>query len=307
MGDPLSVTAGVIAVAGLAYSSAKVLKEMIASFSNAPKLLQNIGEDLQVLQSLIQALQQPLDGVLDADLSDDQKACFESLKPALEACKRTCDDFVSKLSKMTSHSRADSVSWWDRARLHFNEKDVALLKSDLEIHKQTVDVTIGVATPYVWSQGCVLLCSRTDSSRKTVSRNHDALQNLEARIATSINNFSGRIMGLETALQSMSVANVAMRQEDVQHVARILNEHARILKLCLESCTIGLKETNKRTGTHVKYAKTFNEARQAIGSMGNVAEGVPPTVVEHAEARDKSIQHVGPMDRESAKSFWTSK
>ena len=140
-----------------------------------------------------------------------------------------------------------------------------------------------------------------------VSQNREALQKLETKIATSVNNFAGQIMGLDTALQSMSVANVAIRQEDVQTVARVLNEHGRVLKLCLESCTSGLKETTARAGTQVKYARTFNEARQAIGTMGHVTGGGPPTIVEYAEARDKSIQHVGPMDTESAKAFWTSR
>ena len=146
MTDPLSITASVIAVAGLAYSSAKTLNEVIRSFSNAPKVLQDIGRDLQILQNLLQALQQPLNGVPNANLSEDEKACYESLRPALQACKSLCDEFSAHLSKMTSHSQGDKVNWWDRARLHFNEKDVALLKSDLEKHKQTVDIAIGVAT-----------------------------------------------------------------------------------------------------------------------------------------------------------------
>ena len=149
MGDPLSVTAGIIAVAGLAYSSAKTLKETISSFLNAPEVLRDLGKDLGIFQTLLQALQQPLDGVPNTDLSNDQKACFENLKPALSACTEMCDRFASKLSRLTSHSQTDKVGWWDRARLHFNEKDVALLKSDLEKHKQTVDVAIGVATLYV--------------------------------------------------------------------------------------------------------------------------------------------------------------
>jgi hypothetical protein len=146
MTDPLSITAGVIAVAGLAYSSAKTLNEAITSFLNAPKVLQDIGKDLQILQNLLQALQQSLNGVPNTNLSENERACFESLRPALEACKGICDDFSAKLSKMTSHSQGDKVNWWDRARLHFNEKDVALLKLDLEKHKQTVDIAIGVAT-----------------------------------------------------------------------------------------------------------------------------------------------------------------
>ena len=140
-----------------------------------------------------------------------------------------------------------------------------------------------------------------------VSQNRDSLQALKTQIATSANNFTGQIMGLNTALQSMSVANVAVRQEDVQNIARVLNEHRQILKLCLESCTSGLKDATTRDGTQVKYARAFDEARQAIGTMGNVTGGRPPTIVEYAEARNKSIQHVGAMDTESAQAFWTSK
>ena len=41
--------------------------------------------------------------------------------------------------------------------------------------------------------------------------------------------------------------------------------------------------------------------------MGNATGGGPPTVVEYVEARDNSVQHVGAMETESAKAFWTSK
>lgn len=146
MTDPFSISVGVIAIAGLAYSSAKTLKETITSFVNAPKIFLDIGSDLQTLQDLLRALQLPLNGVPNTDFSDDAKATFESMRPALESCKGLCDDFTVKLSKLTSHSHGDKVSWWDRTKLHFNEKDVALLKMDLEKHKQTVDMVIGVAT-----------------------------------------------------------------------------------------------------------------------------------------------------------------
>ena len=137
------------------------------------------------------------------------------------------------------------------------------------------------------------------------SQEREVLQNLETKITTSVDNFTGQIMGLHTALQSMSVADIAIRHEDVQTVARALNEHERVLKFCLESCTSGLKVTTARAGTQIKYARTFNEARQAIGNMGNITRGGPPTVVDYAEARDKSIQHVGHMDADVAKDFWT--
>lgn len=108
-------------------------------------------------------------------------------------------------------------------------------------------------------------------------------------------------MELKTAL------HLAIKQEDVENTVRVLKEHGRVLKLCLESCTSGLKETTARAGTQVKYAKSFNDARQAIGTMGNVTGGESSINVEYAEAHDKSMQFVGSMDGESAKVFWTAK
>ena len=152
-----------------------------------------------------------------------------------------------------------------------------------------------------------LICIRTDTFRSSVSHDREALHELETKIATSVNTFAGQIIGLDTALQSISVVNAAIGPEDVQNVAKVLKEHGRVLKLCYESCMSGLKDTNAKSGTQVRSAKTFNEAKQAIGTMGNVTGGGPPTIVEYAEARDKSMQHIGPMDTESAKAFWTSK
>lgn len=102
----------------------------------------------------------------------------------------------------------------------------------------------------------------------------------------------------------MMVANVGLRQEDTDKISRVLNEHGRVLRLCLQACTSGLRETTARAGTRVKYARTFDEARQVIGNMGNVTGGGPPTAVEYAEARDRSRQFVGDLSEQAAEKFW---
>lgn len=61
MGDPLSVTDTVIAVARLAFKSAKTLNEAIASFANAPELLWDLAKGLGILQNVLQALKEELD------------------------------------------------------------------------------------------------------------------------------------------------------------------------------------------------------------------------------------------------------
>ena len=98
-GDPLSVTDSVIAVAGPAFKSAKTPNEAIASFANAPELPRGLGNGLGILQNVLQALKEELDGVPNADLANDQKACFEGLKPASWRLQRSVRSIVSHCSQ----------------------------------------------------------------------------------------------------------------------------------------------------------------------------------------------------------------
>lgn len=146
MSDPLGGSASVIAVITLAYQSCKALNDVIGSFVNAPKTLQHLRGDLDVLQHLIRSIQSVVDGATKAQLSVDQETCIVELVPGVQSCQGACDDFTQKLSKITSHSKDNQVSWLDRTRIHFNEKDIIILKSRLGDCKNTLDIALGVAT-----------------------------------------------------------------------------------------------------------------------------------------------------------------
>lgn len=146
MSDPFSITAGVVAVASFAYSSCKTLNDTIKGFLNAPKILNDARKDLDAIQNLLQSLVGVLNGVQNSALSPNQQACFINLKPAIQHCEATCSGFAARLSQITSRSGPDHVNWFDRARIHFNDNDISLLKAALERDKQTLDVALGMAT-----------------------------------------------------------------------------------------------------------------------------------------------------------------
>lgn len=146
MADPLSISASAIAVITLAAQSCKALNDIIAGFVNAPKTLQDLRGDLGNVQHLIQSLESVVGGATRTQLSVDQRTCIAELVPAMQNCQGACDDFRAKLSKITSHSKEDQVSWIDRSRIHFNEKEIMLLKSRLGDCKETLDVALGVVT-----------------------------------------------------------------------------------------------------------------------------------------------------------------
>lgn len=128
----MDLTASIIAVGTLAYQSCKSLNDLIGSFQNAPRTLQALRSDLQVFQNLIGLLHVSLSRVGGVGLTADQLSCLEALEPAIKSCQIACGHFADKLAKATSRSDDGHVSFLDRARLHFGEKDILLLKSRLE-------------------------------------------------------------------------------------------------------------------------------------------------------------------------------
>ncbi|KAI1213193.1 uncharacterized protein F4807DRAFT_413235 [Annulohypoxylon truncatum] len=283
MADPLSITASVIAVATLAYQSLKSLSNTISALKHAPENLKDLRNDLDILQSLLDSLQKELGST--KSVNQTQSLTFGRLKPALDDCKAACDGFNAKLIRLTSHSGTDHVNWFDRLRLQFKEDDILLFKAKLANCKQTLDIALGVATI------------------STIGQNQSKLQDLETQIATSVSSFTGQICGLETAVRSLSLAPSNVNQIDMASIIAILDDHDRMLKQYVSFCTSALTEVNERTGNSVKYARTFDEARQFIGNMGDVGRGGPATNVEQGEARDRSRQVIGNMSGDVARDF----
>ena len=62
MSDPVSLTASVIAIAGLAYSSSKALYEVISAIRDAPQVFQDLNQYIAALSQILNALKTNLDG-----------------------------------------------------------------------------------------------------------------------------------------------------------------------------------------------------------------------------------------------------
>lgn len=121
MTDPLSITAGIIAVAGLAYSSSQALYELISTIQNAPQMFQELNQYIAALSQTLEALKTNLDG-RGMRLSESQIACLQETKPTLEGCDLACKDFKAKMEGLTMHSNDGRRSFRDSVKLHFQNK-----------------------------------------------------------------------------------------------------------------------------------------------------------------------------------------
>lgn len=125
MAEPLSIIASVISVAELAYSSGKLLYQTISGIRDAPEILAHLKTDVEILYDTIHSLQLRFQ-VRDAeiDLSEAQKSNLREIKPALDACRIACDTFQAKIQRLSHHSTDGHVSFRDRLKIHFQEKEI---------------------------------------------------------------------------------------------------------------------------------------------------------------------------------------
>jgi hypothetical protein len=149
MTDPLSIAAGVITVASVAYSSTKNLYEFIQAIKGAPKTLEDTNADLAALQQVLNSLEEELKDKPDTELPDGLKKLLEDVKPALEECTKTCNEFRAKLAKVTSHTTEDHTSKRDMIKLHFQDKEILAFKYRIASLKATLSLALESASLYV--------------------------------------------------------------------------------------------------------------------------------------------------------------
>lgn len=138
--------------------------------------------------------------------------------------------------------------------------------------------------------------------RRTANRTSVTLDALAANYAQSVNDIGGRIQGLELSMQAFSISSTVGTREDLNEVLKVLKEHTRVLKICLQVYKPALKETSSLTGTTVKYARAFDTARVATGNIYFHGDA-PATHVESAVASDQARISTGSMSGEAANVF----
>lgn len=143
MADGLSIAAGVIAIAAHAYSSSKLLYQLITDIRDAPKTFLDLNTDIEALYKTIYSLKQALDvDGKGAALSEAQRLNLSEIKPSLEGCRDACDEFKAKLGKLMSNSKDGHTSIRDRVKLQFQDKEVAAFRIRLASYKSTLAIAL---------------------------------------------------------------------------------------------------------------------------------------------------------------------
>src|ERR1700760_3235040 len=107
-GDPLSMAASLVAIAGFTWTSTKTLYNVIDTLANAPQAITDIKSDLEAMQIVLNSVSQVLHDKQSAGL--DSVFRQTGIDVALNGCKTVCDDFTATIAKYTIHSTETKFS-----------------------------------------------------------------------------------------------------------------------------------------------------------------------------------------------------
>ena len=138
--DPLSVTAGIIAVATVAWQSCKAAHCLVNALAAAPEAITRSKNSLIETQKTLGALQQTLtttsENVLDPILRTIQ------LDATLTSTQRLCDEYTAAITRYTSHSTEERFSKRDRITAYFHESKIKILHRDLGDCQRTLSMVL---------------------------------------------------------------------------------------------------------------------------------------------------------------------
>ncbi|KAK4551466.1 hypothetical protein LTR86_011158 [Recurvomyces mirabilis] len=205
--DPLSITAGVIALVSFGVQTGKSLAGVINSIDNHTKVVRDLRAEVQDLQDILQQLHET---ITPAD-----EAIFVQLKVPLYSCATSCQDFATLINQCTANTTDRHKSVRDWTRLQLRASDIAYFRSALSGYKSTIQVALG------------------GINLKTAKLTLECLQKYEALIKETR---ADLIDHLERT-QSRSVSSAALQLPSSTHCLEARSQQERdSTAACLEIC-----------------------------------------------------------------------
>jgi hypothetical protein len=156
MPDPLSISASVAGLVGLALHGTRLLFDDVNNIRDAPQILEDLQTDLTSVSSSLASLE----AIDESQLELLGKQVCDQSKVAISKCTSACDGFRGDLQRWTKRSRDGKLSWRDKTNIgFFKERRIKAMAKQLQSCKLTLTSVVSTATLYVrrddWHHGCI--------------------------------------------------------------------------------------------------------------------------------------------------------
>ncbi|KAK8103018.1 hypothetical protein PG984_016164 [Apiospora sp. TS-2023a] len=271
--DPLSVTAGIIAVAGLATQSAKAATKVIDYLHEAPQVVSHskflLTRTEDSLSTLVDFLQS------DARTSSHLGSVLNDirLQRALDSTKELCDDFAKAISGYTAHSTdTGSLTKRDRLKVCLHEGQIRQFNRQLSGCQDTITVAITAVT-------LIVSCHTANEIERMSAR----FSELEDYLAALISKLS----------EDIASASVLERLEQLQIGDKQSGFERN--KVLLDTCEAVRKAAQVKRAGQAFGDMQLDKSTAMQGIVGTAQEGVEQTF-GNLVAQNESRAFQGQMD-----------
>jgi chromosome segregation ATPase len=137
MAESLSTTAGVIGIFGVVAHSLHVVYNDIDAIRGAPKEMNDLKKELQVVELAIANLRLQARNIFDENAG---------LETAISKCQQACETFHANLSKWTKRSEDGKLQFRDAVYFALlRQRQVEILWKRLQACKITVSIAVSGA------------------------------------------------------------------------------------------------------------------------------------------------------------------
>ncbi|KAK4200376.1 hypothetical protein QBC40DRAFT_71396 [Triangularia verruculosa] len=295
MSDPLSITAGILAIVTAACASAKGLFQLVDSLRNAPKAIKDLNEHIMDVQQVLKALESTLQDQPDALVRAFERV---GLKESIGACRTITEDFAKTLRRYTTNSAKDGISH-RRVSLTvtFRKSKIATFQARLKAAKETVQFAITSATLVTSST----LYATTENYQAALKAHEEAIRSQAKQLEK-----------LENELIDLELDSAAEDDEENDIISVTTRERGVALAALVDlkhSCQKSLLVTEARSSnTYQKFGNVTavdGLSRAGAGMAGsNFGDGKVHQEWKDTTASNGGQVFVGRMDNEAFRSFW---
>ncbi|PVH91133.1 hypothetical protein DM02DRAFT_620677 [Periconia macrospinosa] len=253
MADPLSMTAGILAVGGFALKSSMALHSIIRGFKSQNKDARALKAELSDLTGVLSALLETI--------SNNPTLDFQPLERPLQRCGNACDEYGKIIARCTKHSEMSRPSMRDWITQKYLQGDINDFRAMLAAHKSTINIALANANLRIAAVTPEVLDDYKDMILDTKNDLNTHLKDLQKKIDRLKAGDTEAINAIATEWQAM-LEEKESTQQGLNMCAQL---SAHIVQL--ESASKEHTQFSERPSAHKHVKKGLSEARASIESL----------------------------------------
>ena len=136
MAEPISLASGLVALSVFAFQSSKNLCQLVESFQNHGRNVEQLKNELAALTGVLGCLQKTVN-------QNTVDLC--PLERPLLHCGKACAEFEAVINKCSSHTKQPRTSFRDWFKISWKGKDISAFTSMIAGYKATITIALGDA------------------------------------------------------------------------------------------------------------------------------------------------------------------